>query len=91
MDKIVLAARAKNAPSTSTSGPAGGAKGRWDKLKTHRTAAVIADSDNVVVGVRIRPLNSIELGEKNKEVSVLGCFIGILRQHSLFPGITLFP
>ncbi|GMI32392.1 hypothetical protein TrRE_jg4309, partial [Triparma retinervis] len=32
-----------------------------------KAAAVKADSDNVVVGVRIRPFNSIELAEKNVE------------------------
>jgi hypothetical protein len=32
-----------------------------------KSVAVKADSDNVIVGVRIRPFNSIELAEKNVE------------------------
>jgi hypothetical protein len=31
----------------------------------HKAVAVKADSDNVIVGVRIRPFNKIELQEEN--------------------------
>ncbi|GMH96925.1 hypothetical protein TrVE_jg13422 [Triparma verrucosa] len=61
MDRIVSMARAKNA------GTDGSPKSRWGKLKAHRQAAVAADSDNVIVAVRIRPFNSIELAESDTD------------------------
>ncbi|GMH88197.1 hypothetical protein TL16_g11084 [Triparma laevis f. inornata] len=47
--------------------PSHSPKSRWGKLKAHRQAAVSADSDNVIVAVRIRPFNKIELAESDTD------------------------
>ena len=67
MDKNVLAARLKHQNSSNDGNAKSSAASKWEKLKAFKNVAMEADSDKVVVGVRVRPLNKIELDEENKE------------------------